>query len=421
MPEVEKCRRAHDRAMRHTDDVDFVPPLVGPLFERVPEPAQRALRQILRGFDTDADGPHRAFLGPPSWKVPLAWGRPVAPWEASFVLRDIVGCHDFGRTEKLAWEYAFVFNGVQMTLAHQKFGLRAYIDKQACEEDAAPALAQGMADAIAKAMPLLRKCLLADIADKQISDGAVNVENHYCRLRDQFHHFGALANASLADADRAEPIREVNDSSAFPSITWTNPAYKLRQKAGFERDAAVHAFFSFLEHLLLISFFLSGDDPAGGRLADFISAGWNVKFKRQVSLNDRESKLHYDRLVAIHDGIRNPAAHGGVHSDGADFSFLLPGIGPVKTHLVAQAGGRRSYRWHRSDREHALAHLGEAEAWLSEGQLAAAVRYGESGLPLFFVEEIRSELAARRIDLDALDEYIELLTRMSDDAANMDW
>jgi hypothetical protein len=53
--------------------------------------------------------------------------------------------------------------------------------------------------------------------------------------------------------------------------------------------------------------------------------------------------------------------------------------------------------------------------------LAAAVRYGESGLPLFFVEEIRSELAARRIDLDALDEYIELLTRMSDDAANMDW
>jgi hypothetical protein len=40
---------------------------------------------------------------------------------------------------------------------------------------------------------------------------------------------------------------------------------------------------------------------------------------------------------------------------------------------------------------------------------------------LFFVEEIRSELAARRIDLDALDEYIELLTRMSDDAANMDW
>lgn len=117
------------------------------LVERVPPQSVENLRQILRDVEL-TEGPHRAFLGAPSWRVRIGWGRPLHPWEVGFILGDILGCRDFGHGEKLAWEHALKFESVSLTVAFQKFGLRAYVDANATDE-------QGAEDLVTRLMSTL--------------------------------------------------------------------------------------------------------------------------------------------------------------------------------------------------------------------------------------------------------------------------
>jgi hypothetical protein len=391
--------------------------LSGPLFERIPSRARPALLRILAGIEPDTTGPDRAFLGAPSWRIPLPWGSPLSPWEAQFVLGDIIGCPDFGQDEKLAWEFPLLFEGLPMTLAFEKFGLRAYVATEVAEATAADA-AQRMAERIAHSIPLLKKTVLTEIADEQITLGLVNVENRYGPLHRQYLHFKKLSEASLAAAADAKRITEELPDG---SIVSRNPAYYLREQARFEGNAAVHGLFSLLEHLLLIEFFLAGKDATNDQLATFIGSGWIEKFKQVVSLGDPETKRQYDRLVALHDELRNPSAHGEVEADGTDFKFLLPGVGPIATRLVIEKGKKRSYRWPAGGVGDILAELTEIEQWLAVGRLARAVQYGESDLDLYFGSDIGTAIGASSDDPDELARAIESVTRMVDNAANMDW
>lgn len=391
--------------------------LAGPLFERVPPGAQAALLHILSGIEPDPVGPDRAFLGAPSRRIPLGWGRPIEPWEAAFILRKIVGCEDSGRGEKLAWEFPLRFEGVAMTLAFEKFGLRAYVDAS-LDDEAATALAQRMAEQLARAVPLLKKTVLTAIADEQVTLGVVNVENHYRRLHRQFTHFKKLSEQSLVTAAGTERVTEELPDGGWRS---SNPARYIEEEARFEGKAAVHMLFSLLEHLLLIEFFLAGKDPANGQLAQFIGSGWNDKFKQVADLTDSETKRQYDRLVALHEDLRNPTAHGEVESDGTDFRFILPDIGPVATRLVVQKGTRRTYRWTSSTIHDILAELTEVERWLASGFLGRAVQYGESDLELYFGSDLGAAIALSSDDPEGLNQVIEYVSRMVDNAANMDW
>lgn len=148
---------------------------------------------------------------------------------------------------------------------------------------------------------------------------------------------------------------------------------------------------------------------------------WVGEFKQIVDVNVRESTHYYDRLVAVHDELRNPSARGEIHSDGTDFSFILPGVGPVHARLVMQKGRQRTYRWHGGGVDDILAELADVEQWLRTGPLGSAVQYGESDLSLFFGGDLRTELAASAHDPDALKELIDRLQWLVDSHANMDW
>jgi hypothetical protein len=165
--------------------------------------------RVLRGIEPDPNGTPRAFFETPSRKVTLGWGDPLEPWQAQFVLGDIIGCRDFGKGEKLAWEFALKFEGLPMTVAFQKFGLRAYVDPRADEVTAEQA-AKRMAETISRSMPLLEKTVLADIADEQVERGQVNIRNHYSKLENQYQRFRDLSEASLVAAGKAEPAVETD-------------------------------------------------------------------------------------------------------------------------------------------------------------------------------------------------------------------
>jgi len=379
------------------------------MYERLPIQARPALVRLLQQIQPDPEGSDRAYFGRPSWKVPLQWGKPVRPWEAQFVLRDIVGCEDFGRIEKLAWEFALRFEDIPMTLAFQKFGLRAYVEKNVIDEAGAEAVANRMVNTIGSAMPLLRKTVLAMIADEQIARGELNVRNHFLLLHRQYAHFRDLSIGSELAAAAARPIREELEGT----LNVRFPGFELRDQARYEAKAGLNAFFSLLEHLLLIEFLLSGQDATGGLLAKFIASGWNTKFKQLLDLSDQETKVYGE--------LRNPSVHGEVHSDGTDFDFLLPGVGPVPARLVITNSGGYRYRWTETDSSALSDMVDGVEAWLRSGPLESAVVYGDSDLPLFFGDALREDLVNARHDVAELHDLIKAIQRMTDDAANMDW
>lgn len=375
--------------------------------------ARAGVENRLAALRPDPTGARRAFLGEPSWRI-RADG--IAPWAACFVLRDIVGCHDFGRDEKLAWEHALKFEGVPMTMAYQKFGLRAYVD-QGVDELEASRLVADLIVAMSGCMPLLQGTVLASIADSQVEQGALNIDNRHDDLSRQLCHFRQLALSSQARAMDTDPV---SVSDGLRSVT-VFPHHERLREARFETGAALAAFFSLLEHTLLIGFMLSGRDATGGRLADFIGSGWAAKFKTVVDLSEPDCKVVYDGLVQLYGEVRNPAAHGEVRSDGADFSFLLPGIGPVSTRLMVTAGKRRTYEWSRSSTVELLDEIQSLVGWLDSGPLGRSTFYGRTGLPLFFGSALREDLVECAGEEQSFHEAIERIEWLVSRNMDMDW
>ena len=383
----------------------------------LPARPQQIVSRILAELEVDNEGPSRAYFGAPSIRIPVDWGDPLEPWELKMLLGEVLGGHDFGRTEKLAWEYPIRFRSVPLTMAFQKFGVRAYVDPVVGQESEARALVKALLDTCHKAMPLIRKTALRSIADQQISDGKVNIDNHFSDLRDQYEHFCLLARASDEAAATAKPIEQRGDGW----VGITLPAHQLRREARFEATAAVASFFSMLEHLLLIAYFFSPLDESDGSLADFIGGGWSTKFRRVLAISDPAIKAPYDALVEIADSVRNPSAHGAVRPDGTDFRFLLPGVGPVSARVTISNSKARRYSWDDKKPFPSLAALDSAYESLRSGPLRAAVTYGDSGLDLYFGSKIRDALRSAASHPEELDNLIEFLQEQVDRAANMDW
>jgi hypothetical protein len=226
-------------------------------------------------------------------------------------------------------------------------------------------------------------------------------------LMEQYDHFESRVNDAIAEATDA----------GVPD------AFRLSRKGRFEAVAAVNAFFSLLEHVLLIGFMLSDVDVSQGQLAQFIGSGWREKFKSVVGTSDPSAKQAYDTIVRIQDDLRNRAVHGEVGADGTDFEFLLDGVGPVPAHLVVGISKKRTYGWATASPEGVLDAVRSVLNWMSGGPLQSAIRYGEWGLPLFFgsIGGLRSTLAHSATDPDRFQMSFEAISRIMDDAANMDW
>ena len=69
-----------------------------------------------------------ARSGRPSSCLPIDRDRLPVVASVRLVMRLLVGAHRLGRAEKLAWEYPFAYRGRACSIAHEKFGLRLYLE-----------------------------------------------------------------------------------------------------------------------------------------------------------------------------------------------------------------------------------------------------------------------------------------------------
>ena len=99
--------------------------------------------------------------------------------------------------------------------------------------------------------------------------------------------------------------------------------------------AAISAYISLVEHVLVLALAFSGFDPAKDDLTDVIGLRWGDKFDRLLG-KEGDAARYRQRLTDVVERWRNLYSHGGFEKGhGATIYLHTPGVGAVPVGLTS--------------------------------------------------------------------------------------
>ncbi|WP_406719315.1 hypothetical protein OHA53_10475 [Streptomyces althioticus] len=331
------------------------------------------------------------------------------------IVLELIGLQDLGQAEKLAWEYAFEVDGTSCSLAHQKFGLRLYVDSTVItSEDDAQALLDRITKALESAQRSLERRQLRDFADEQIRQGRLTIRNQYHRLRHIYEYFQEGASLAFAGQGRLSP--ELPDGGR---------RFNPRATEGFYNTVAmVSAYFSLLEHTLVLLLPFTGFDPSESALKDFIGERWGEKFRKIFTVDrDPSAKNNFDTLYRIAEEYRNTYGHGGFDKNGSTFLFHMEGVGALPA-VLSNIRGNSYFSFvpvDADDFSRVKLSFDSIDEWLRKDVAPLAMKWVESGLDVYYDENFRDQASLAMESPEHFDRFIEYCSYLTDQAANMDW
>lgn len=384
---------------------------------KIRDKATRAIAPVKpAGVSTEAE-PHFLFNA----KRTNA-GRQLPPYYlVYFLLVDLLGFENLGQFEKISWSVPIDFKGRAFLIEHRKFGLGIFAQDLTQDEEAAHEIAIRIQKAVKAAQPFFNW-----LADNAIASSALNVVNNsselyerYCYLRDAFQ-------AKEEEKTRRIDEQVVKEGASPGGGTWKHisfPATRLRDESNWLALSAVEAFFSWTEHVFIHLAVLIGHVGKASDVATLAEADWSVKFKCALGVADSKTKVHYDRLLALRQEIRNYAAHGAFGKQGEAFSFHS-GAGAVPVLLPHRAGTKKFKLGHglSFNASEAINVLEEFRRHLWSGTREPAEIYiQQSGLPIILTLAANGTYASAMHSVDDMNELVDHLSEETDRAANMDW
>ncbi|MBQ1124635.1 hypothetical protein [Streptomyces sp. B15] len=353
-------------------------------------------------------------IGRPTHRFSVDVTRLPVPGIARIAL-ELLGCRNLGRGEKLAWEYTFLIDGHCCSLAHQKFGLRLYVDAQALPaEDDAKALCERVVSLLEKSQRYLERYYLRGFADEQIRQGKVTIRNQYRRLHDLYEYFREGAELAFAGKGRVDGDLGNGWHLIAPEET----------EGFYNTVAMVSAYFSLLEHNLVLLLPFVGFDPSKESLKSFIGDRWGAKFKKVFPVGENGSvKAHFDELHRIAEEYRNTYGHGGFDKFGSTMLFHMKGIGALPAVLsdirerpyfsFVPVGVEDFGRIKRS--------FDAFDEWLDDTAAPLAMKWIKGGLDVYYDERFRAEVASAMQSSEDFLAMADYYCYRVDQAANMDW
>jgi hypothetical protein len=377
-------------------------------------------RPPLRDFGPAPDGhPGFAYSNLAAVRVAVERGRLPVIASLHLIMRLLIGAHDLGRAEKLAWEYPFTYRGRACSLALMKFGLYLYQESQEDGDDEADA--REIVSKLAAAARLLEKNLLPSFIETQVGENRIIVHNQMGQLRGMYQYFRELAEAAYAgDGMLAKRFDRQHKDSVFLKQFRSLPE---QQEGFFATVAMITAYFSLLEHLFVFALAVSDFDPARDSLKDFIGLPLLKKYKCLFDVTqDQAARTYYNRLHDVAEKWRNPYDHGGFDKKGGALSISVPGLGAIplmlsdiRTHPTFHFLPERETSF-----DEVTALFDEMDAWLRQSYVGPGIAWADEGLNISFEPELLTKLR----QAVATGEFDDLLTRtsyMADQATNMDW
>ncbi|MGW6218641.1 hypothetical protein ACWF8U_02050 [Streptomyces olivaceus] len=374
------------------------------------------LGRVLRGLKPAAsDDPGFAMtLGRPAHRFRIEPTRFPVPGICRIVL-NLIGSPDLGRGEKLAWEHIFAVDGHPCSLAHQKFGLRLYVDSRSLpSEDEAEALHERVVVMLEKAQRYLERRYLRNFADDQIQQGKVTIRNQYHRLRGIYVYFRDGAEDAFAGRGRIKPDGEKGGRLIAP-----------RETEGFYNAVAmVSAYFSLLEHTLVLLLPFLGFDPSKDSLKSFIGDRWGIKFKKIFELSsDSLAKSHFDALHRIAEEYRNTYGHGGFDKFGSTMLFHMEGVGALPA-VLSDIRERPYFNFVPvgiDDFGRIKDVFDACDRWIEDVAAPLAMTWIKGGMDVYYDEQFRSEVALAMQSAEEFAAMLHYYGYLVDQAANMDW
>ena len=265
------------------------------------------------------------------------------------------------------------------------------------------------------------------LASVAVGCSQLNVVNKSSWLHERYEYLRNEFRKKLQEAtdrkDEKHTVKHMRPDGAIQSTETTYPVFQIRQEAEWIGIAAIEAFFSWTEHVLIHIAILEGKITTGDAVDELARAEWANKVKVAVDISDPSMKGLYDKLLLVRAQIRNYMAHGAFGKGGEAFEFHSR-AGAVPVRLTDKVGkGRFSLLIEKSFNEGEA--LDTAEAFIAalwNGNRAPAKLYlQDSSLPVILTHAADGTYQKAMCSEEAMAQFVEGLEYRFDQAANMDW
>lgn len=377
----------------------------------------KALDYCLKEFDTDM----RAFAKGSAWD-----GKPIEVAPSRLPLSSLVficlvmikGYRYWGKDEKLLWTIPFKYKSYSLLLSHRKFGLELL-------SNSATPPSQEMVEEILKQLNKAIKItdkLMQPYADEQVKAGNVTVVNSYHKLNMMYRFFRRKAKEHFRRASRAPTSLEPSRTGHIaPLINWRG---QHEREGAYYSIAMIDAFFSRLEHMLVLILPFVGFDPVHEDLVAFISSAWSDKFKRIFDVgHNRRAKSLYDQLDSIREKYRNPVTHGYFEKAGASLYFHFPNLGAIPVRLSKFREGLH-YSFlpiTETSFEEVCQLFDKVDILLKSGMAGKGFLFAKTGLNVAFDGNSIAEYRLACSSEKSLRQFIDRVAHWDTIVSNMDW
>ncbi len=343
-------------------------------------------------------------------------GRSLPPYYlVYFLFVDFLGYKNLGQFEKVSWSVPIDYNGTAYLLEHRKLGMGLFAG-DVCQELECQEIVKKISKAVQVAQPYFEW-----IANEAAMRADLNVLNHSLRLHERYLFF---INEYQKKIEEAKSRKDERIRTEHSSNSWgiEMPYYRLKNEAEWLAISAIDAFYSFTEHVFIHAAILKGLLVTGEDVANLADTDWGSKFKYCLDVSDKDIKKHYDQLVSIKRQIRNYVAHGAFGKNGEAFQ-IHSGAGAVPLLMPHQKGNSRFSMQSgiAFNEEEAIQAIVDFMRFYWESNIFPEVVYIQSTLPTILPYALDSTYANAMTSVEDMVYFVEYLTGVYDDAANMDW
>jgi hypothetical protein len=384
----------------------------------LPEDKKRHIQLVLK--DVKAPDPEGKGQYPPmSGKVyDLSREDFPVPELVLITLRDGLSCKEFGPFEKCRWSVPVVYRGIPFAFEHRKFGLVA---QTVIDEALVAPLLPEFFGKLKKAVNATADALKA-LCQSQITALSVTVANEFHHFDQMYRFFRENAAESYRRPDPPMRVTTV-DEKGVPKA-WAGSFLQGPREGFYHTTAMLNAYFSRLEHALVLVLPFTTFDETRLDLLDYIGSNWDDKYRRLFDVEkDKEAKRLYDRMKVAKERYRNPIAHGGFEKGGASLYFHVPTVGALPASLVAV---RDSWTFSfipipETSYEDICALFDEVDAFLARAHTGYGWKFAESGLDVVFDGETRDVYHRAMASNESFDAMLDNFSLEEDYHRNMEY
>lgn len=327
-----------------------------------------------------------------------------------FLFTSVLRFQEMDRLDKTHWCLVFRYRSHLCFLADEKFGLRFY------HADSALIDLQDVYRRINSALRLIEQELLTPAAQAALASGDIIVTNHFKTLESRYRFFRGLAEKRK---NEFRPPKKNHQTQMLSHLLRINPSADA--SLAHYNFAMIDAFFSRLEHFLVLALAFAGFTPRKDNIKQFIGSDWGDKFRRIFPLSAPDSKVLYDRLHSVKESFRNPLTHGGFEKGGTSFSFVHSGAGrlPVVLSEISKSPQFSFLIGTHATFETATTLFDEMDSWLRDIAAPKAWTYAISGLDLQF--DVATIKRLNSLSQKALERWIHDTHERISDYQNVDY